>query len=62
VCFIDWQKAGDDVNWTRLMQILKVNGIKWCKVKLITKLYIDKAVKIKLDQGGGKYSEEWTGN
>jgi len=23
VCFIDWQKAFDRVNWTKLMQILK---------------------------------------
>ena len=27
VCFIDWQKAYDRVKWTKLMQILKGNGI-----------------------------------
>jgi retron-type reverse transcriptase len=27
VCFIDWQKAFDRVNWTKLMQILKETGI-----------------------------------
>jgi hypothetical protein len=27
VCFIDWQKAFDRVNWTKLMQILEGNGI-----------------------------------
>jgi hypothetical protein len=27
VCFIDWQKAFDRVNWTKLMQILKKIGI-----------------------------------
>ena len=27
VCFIDWQKAFDRVNWTKLMQILKRTGI-----------------------------------
>ena len=27
VCFIDWQKAFDRVNWTKLMQILKRIGI-----------------------------------
>jgi hypothetical protein len=26
-CFMDWQKAFDRVNWTKLMQILKGNGI-----------------------------------
>ena len=24
VCIIDWQKAFDRVNWTKLMQILKI--------------------------------------
>ena len=29
-CFIDWQKAFDHVNWTKLTQILKGNcGGKW---------------------------------
>jgi len=27
VCFIDWQKAFDRVNWTKLMQTLKGTGI-----------------------------------
>jgi len=31
VCFIDWQKAFDRVNWTKLMQILKETGIDWLK-------------------------------
>jgi hypothetical protein len=26
-CFIDWQKAFDRVNWTKLMQILKGTGL-----------------------------------
>ena len=29
VCFIDWQKAFDRVNWTKLMEILKRIGIDW---------------------------------
>jgi hypothetical protein len=27
VCFIDWQKAFNQFNWTKLMQILKGNGM-----------------------------------
>ena len=34
VCFIDWQKAFDHVNWTKLMQILKRNGIDWRERRL----------------------------
>jgi hypothetical protein len=28
-CFIGWQKAFDRVKWTKLMQILKENGVDW---------------------------------
>jgi len=40
VCFIDWQKAYDRVNWTKLKQILKVNGIDWHERRLISNLYM----------------------
>ena len=36
VCFIDWQKAFDRVNWTKLMQILKGTGIDWREIILIS--------------------------
>ena len=29
ICFVDWQKEFDRVNWTKLMQILKRTGIDW---------------------------------
>jgi hypothetical protein len=50
-CFIDWQKAFDCVNWTNLMQILKGIQIDWRKRRLISKLYMEQSVKIRLDQG-----------
>jgi hypothetical protein len=34
----------DHVNWTKLMQILKVTGIDWHKV------YMDRSVKLKQDK------------
>jgi hypothetical protein len=49
-CFMDWQKACDCVNWTKLMQILKETGIDWRERRLISKLYMDQGVKIRLDQ------------
>jgi len=51
ICFIDWQKAFDRVNWTKLMQILKRTGINWCERRLISKLYMDQGVKVRLDRG-----------
>ena len=50
VCFIDWQKAFDRVNWTKLMQILKRTGIDWRERRLISKLYMDQRVKVRLDR------------
>ena len=41
ICFIDWQKAFDRANWTKLMQILKRNGIDCRERRLISKLYMD---------------------
>ena len=38
ICFIDWQKAFDRVNRTKLMQILKISGIDWRERRLISKL------------------------
>ena len=51
VCFIDWQKAFDRANWTKLMQILKRTGIDWRERRLISKLYMDQRVKVRLDRG-----------
>jgi hypothetical protein len=50
-CFTDWQKAFDHVNWIKLMQILKGIGIDWRERRLISKLYVEQSVKIRLDQG-----------
>ena len=49
VCFIDWQKAFDRVNWAKLMQILKRTGIDWCERRLFSKLYVDQRIKVRLD-------------
>ena len=51
LCFIDWQKAFDRVNWTKLMQILKVNGIVWRERGLISNLYMAQSVKVRLNRG-----------
>jgi len=51
VCFIDWQKAFDRVNWTKLMQILKKTGIHWRERRLISNLYMAQSVKVRLNRG-----------
>jgi hypothetical protein len=51
ICFIDWQKAFDRVNWTKLMQILKETGIEWRERRLISNLYMAQSVKVRLNRG-----------
>jgi hypothetical protein len=48
-CFIDWQKASDHVKWTKLMQILNKSGTDWHERKLIGKLYMDRSIKVQLE-------------
>ena len=50
ICSIDWQKAFDLVNCNKLMQILKRTGIDWRERRLISKLYMDQRVKVRLDR------------
>jgi len=49
ICLIDWQKASDQVNWTKLMQILKGTGIDWHERRLISGLYMAQSVKVRLN-------------
>jgi len=51
-CFINWQKACDSVNWTKLMQILNGTGMDWRDGRLISKLYMERSVKMNWAKGG----------
>jgi len=51
VCFIDWQKAFDRVNWTKIMQILKDTDIDWREKRLISNMYMAQSVKVRLNRG-----------
>ena len=51
VCFIDWQKAFDRVNWTKLIQILKGTGIDWRERRFISNLCMERSVKVRLIRG-----------
>jgi hypothetical protein len=56
-CIIDRQKAFERVNWTKFVQILNGTGIDWGERRLISKLYMDQSVKIKLRID--KKCEDW---
>ena len=50
LCFIYWQKEFDCADWSKSMHILKKTGIDWRERNVISKLYMDEGVKIRLDQ------------
>jgi len=50
-CFKDWQKTFHNVNWTKLMQIIKGTDIEWRERRLISNLGMGQCVKLRVDQG-----------
>ena len=58
-CFINWQMAFDHVNWTKLMQILNVTGINWCKRKTDQQIVCVSEYYTKTLPCRDKKSEEW---
>jgi len=51
LCFIDWQKAFDRVDWTKLLEILRNIVVNWRERRLIRNLYMGQRVKLHLNQG-----------
>jgi hypothetical protein len=50
-CFIDWPKTFARVNWAKLLQILRGKCVDLRERRLISKLYVDQCVKVRLDRG-----------
>ena len=51
VCFINWQKAFDRVDWTKLLKMLRNIGVNWRERPLIRNLYMGQRVKLRINQG-----------
>ena len=54
VCFVDYEKAFDRVDWKKLMQALIRLGIDWKDRRLIRNLYMGQKIRIRIE---GEYSE-----
>ena len=50
LCFKDWQKAFDRVDWTQLLEMLRNIGVNWRERQLIRNLYMGQRVKLRLNQ------------
>ena len=51
VCYIDYEKAFDRVEWTKLMTILQNIGVDWRYRKLIWNLYNKQVAYVRIDDG-----------
>ena len=49
VCFVDYEKAFDRVNWTKLMTIFKEIGVDWRDRRLIATLYMGQTAYVRVD-------------
>ena len=54
ICFVDFEKAFDRVNWVKMMDILKIIGVDWRDRRLISNLYMNQIVTVKI---GEEFSE-----
>ena len=50
VCFVDFEKAFDRVDWVKMMEILKSIGVDWRDRKLIADLYMKQQVVIRVNE------------
>ena len=49
VCFVDFEKAFDRGNWSKMMTILKTIGVDWRDRRLIAELYSRQEMIVRLD-------------
>ena len=51
ICFVDFEKAFDRVNWVRMMEPLKGLGIDWRDRRMIHQLYINQNAVVRVVDG-----------
>jgi len=49
ICFVDYEKAFDRVDWKKLMHALRKRGVDWRDRRLIGNLYMNQTVKIRIE-------------
>ena len=56
ICFVDFEKAFDRVNWIKMMEILKMIGVDWRDRRLIANLYMEQTAVVKVQDEYSKQS------
>jgi hypothetical protein len=48
VCFVDFEKAFDRINWAKMMEVLKNIGVDWRDKRLIANLYMNQTASVRV--------------
>ena len=57
VCYVDFEKAFDRVNWEILMETLKNIGVDWKDRRMIRNLYIQQRATVRVAEGESELVE-----
>lgn len=57
ICFVDFEKAFDRIDWKRMLEILKRIGIDWRDRRLIMNLYMNQKAAVRIQQELSKEGE-----
>ena len=61
VCYVDFEKAFDRVNWEILMETLKNIGVDWKDRRMIRNLYIQQRATVRVAEGESELVESGRG-
>jgi hypothetical protein len=51
ICFVDFEKAFDRMNWVKMLEVLKRIGIDWRDRRMISRLYMEQEVVVRVAGG-----------
>src|SRR6476469_9791408 len=51
ICFVDFEKAFDRVNWEKIMKLLQSIGVDWRDRRMISELYMNREAVVRIAGG-----------
>ena len=48
ICFVDFEKAFDRVNWEKMMKVLQSIGVDWRGRRMISELYMNQEAVVRI--------------
>src|SRR6478609_8966423 len=51
ICFVDFEKACDRVNWEKMMKVLQGIGVDWRDRRMKSKLYMNQEAVVRIEGG-----------